>query len=123
MLSAILARGQDWERLNPCAGNVDKMSVNPSAQENPVSSRKVGLDKPCGLCGTAIYFNYQGPLDGVCGNCTDDLRRRLNPRGRSAGPVIQKTRVQGLGWGSVVLAFVAGAAAAVIVLVSGILPL
>jgi len=123
MLSAILPPGQDWGGLNPRAGNVEKGSVYSSAHEIPVSSRKVGLDKPCTMCGTTIYFNYQGPLEGVCGNCTDDLRRRLNPRGRSAGAVVQRTRIQGLGWGSVLLAFVAGAAAAVIVLVSGILPL
>jgi len=84
---------------------------------------KVGLDTPCNMCGKAIYFNYQGPLDGICGNCTDHLRRKLAPRGRSGGPVIQKTRTSGFGLGTVALAFFAGAAAAVIVLLSGVLPL
>ena len=89
----------------------------------PAANRKLGLDTPCNVCGKAIYFNYQGPLDGICGNCTDHLRRKLAPRGRSGGPVIQKTRTSGFGVGTVILAFVAGAAAAVIVLLSGVLPI
>ena len=43
-------------------------------------NRKLGMDKPCSHCGSPIYFNYSGPLDGICGKCTDVLRRRLAPR-------------------------------------------
>ena len=106
----------------------EKVPVRTSARDSapaatPPANRKVGLDKPCNMCGKAIYFNYQGPLDGVCGNCTDQLRHRLAPRGRSGGSVAQKTRTGGFGWGAVLLAFLAGAAAAAIVLLSDVLPL
>jgi len=101
---------------------VEKGAVKTSARGSLPPSRKVGLDKPCTMCGSAIYFNYEGPLEGICGNCTDKLRRQLGPRGRSGGTVVQRTRVTGFGWGSLLLAFLAGAAAATIALLLGWIP-
>jgi hypothetical protein len=40
---------------------------------------KVGLDEPCRQCGSPIYFNYRGPVPGLCGKCTDRSRK---PKGR-----------------------------------------
>ena len=33
--------------------------------------RRIGLDKPCRVCGGEIYFGYRGPVPGVCGKCAD----------------------------------------------------
>ena len=90
-----------------------------SAQEKPSKSRRIGLDKPCSMCGSAIYFNYSGPLDGICGKCTDRLRHRLGERVQGSTRVRGGSRSGGFGWGSLLLAFVAGAAAAAIALLSG----
>jgi len=35
----------------------------------------VGLDKPCRKCGRPIYYNYKGPVEGLCGRCSDTTRR------------------------------------------------
>jgi hypothetical protein len=35
----------------------------------------VGLDVPCKKCGKPIYFNYRGPVEGLCGRCTDTSRK------------------------------------------------
>ena len=35
------------------------------------AQRTVGLDKACRVCGQTIYYNYQGPIDGLCGRCAD----------------------------------------------------
>ena len=86
-------------------------------------NRKLGLDKPCSMCGSAIYYNYKGPIQGICGKCTDQLRRHLAPRGssRAGGRVVRRGR-GGFGYGSLALAFLCGAALAVIVLLNGWLP-
>jgi hypothetical protein len=34
----------------------------------------VGLDAPCQKCGRPIYYNYKGPVEGLCGRCTDGSR-------------------------------------------------
>ncbi|MHC4939943.1 MAG: hypothetical protein ACYTHK_13320 [Planctomycetota bacterium] len=86
--------------------------------------RKLGLDKPCSMCGSAIYFNYSGPLEGICGKCTDQLRRRLSPRaGGPGGGRLAGREKSGFGIGSLILAFLCGAAAAVIILLNGLLPI
>ena len=35
----------------------------------------MGLDKPCQKCGKPIYFNYKGPVEGLCGRCSDTGKR------------------------------------------------
>jgi hypothetical protein len=40
----------------------------------------VGLDVPCQKCGRPIYYNYKGPVDGLCGRCSDGSRNL--PTGR-----------------------------------------
>jgi hypothetical protein len=95
-----------------------------STQPKTAQNRKLGLDKPCSMCGSAIYFNYKGPMDGICGKCTDQLRRRLSPRGSDAMNGAGARRAAGsFGWGSLILAFLCGAAAAVIILLNGLLPI
>ena len=34
----------------------------------------VGLDTPCRKCGRPIYYNYKGPVEGLCGRCADGSR-------------------------------------------------
>jgi hypothetical protein len=87
--------------------------------QNPAQRRRVGLAKPCSISGGAIYFNYSGPLDGICGKCTDQLRRRLGARNAGSPTLVRREGAVGFGWGSLLLAFAAGAAAAVIALLSG----
>lgn len=93
-----------------------------TVQANSAQNRKVGLDTPCGMCSGVIYFNYRGPIDGICGKCTDDLRTRLGGRCVTGGQPRQRSRVAGFGLGALVCAFVAGCAAAVAVIYSGVLP-
>lgn len=40
----------------------------------------VGLDAPCQKCGRPIYFNYKGPVEGLCGRCTDGGARSTAAR-------------------------------------------
>jgi len=35
----------------------------------------VGLDEPCQKCGRPIYYNYKGPVAGLCGRCTDGSKK------------------------------------------------
>ena len=39
----------------------------------------VGLDKPCRKCGKPIYFRYKGPVEGLCGRCSDTGKRATRP--------------------------------------------
>ncbi|MHC4338755.1 MAG: hypothetical protein ACYSX0_00895 [Planctomycetota bacterium] len=39
-------------------------------------SRTIGLDKPCQVCGKPIHYTYAGPVEEVCGRCTDKRRGR-----------------------------------------------
>jgi hypothetical protein len=72
--------------------------------------RSVGLDKPCRQCGQPIYYNYQGPVDGICGRCTD---RALKKRRTERTKTVVRDRQVGRGalLLAVVIAFLAGAAA------------
>jgi hypothetical protein len=36
----------------------------------------VGLDVPCKKCGRPIYYNYKGPVEGLCGRCSDGVRTK-----------------------------------------------
>jgi len=94
-----------------------------STPTKSAQQRKLGLDKPCSMCGSAIYYNYKGPIEGICGKCTDQMRRRLSPRsGSPAGGRASRRGRGGFGFGSLAIAFLCGAAAAVIVLLNGWLP-
>lgn len=47
-----------------------------SAPEHPRPKRPtVGLDVPCKKCGRPIYYNYKGPVEGVCGRCADGAKK------------------------------------------------
>lgn len=37
--------------------------------------RTLKLDKPCSVCGKPIHYTYSGPVEGVCGRCTDKRKR------------------------------------------------
>ncbi|MHC4957862.1 MAG: hypothetical protein ACYTGN_05755 [Planctomycetota bacterium] len=82
-----------------------QQSTPASARQN----RKLGADKPCSACGQPIYFGYKGPLDGVCGKCTDRLTARHQQV--MARTVAVSSGKGGLGLVWVLLAFAAGAAA------------
>ena len=41
--------------------------------------RPIAVDRPCRACGEPIYFNYKGPIEGLCGRCTDRERARRLP--------------------------------------------
>ncbi len=75
--------------------------------------RRVGLDKPCSLCGEAIYFNYKGPVEGICGRCADRVRKKPKRRKarRPAAPGTSRLRRYR---GSLLLLLFAVAAAAFI---------
>ena len=76
----------------------------------------MGLDKPCRQCGRPIYFHYRGPIEGVCGKCTDRALRgaRRRPRSRMVNLDGASPR-KGL-WIFVVLAVVAAAALTLLLL-------
>jgi hypothetical protein len=55
----------------------------PLAQPGKPPRPVVGLDKPCRKCGQPIYFRYKGPIEGLCGRCTD-AHRRAKPLARNS---------------------------------------
>ncbi|MHC4940680.1 MAG: hypothetical protein ACYTHK_17200 [Planctomycetota bacterium] len=49
-------------------------------------TRPLQADKPCRECGQPIHYTYSGPIQGVCGRCTDKRnrrRRRVRPYHRA----------------------------------------
>jgi len=60
------------ERIKFAADHAES-PVMKQAQRRP---RTVGLDKPCSKCGAPIHHTYAGPVEGVCGRCTDNRRRK-----------------------------------------------
>lgn len=48
----------------------------------------LGLDVPCSQCGRPIYYNYKGPVAGLCGRCSDGSRK----------PVARFTRSRRIGF-------------------------
>jgi len=57
-------------------GPVEKPGVERSAPPSFKAKRPtVGLDTPCRKCGRPIYYNYKGPVEGLCGRCTDGTRK------------------------------------------------
>lgn len=75
----------------------------------------VGLDEPCRQCGEPIYFNYEGPIAGWCGKCTDRARRERKARqGRRGRRVAEPAGARARGarrwsagwfWAAVLVAF------------------
>jgi hypothetical protein len=81
---------------------------------NQAKGRTVGLDKPCRSCGRPVYYNYQSPVEGLCGRCADR-------KPKSSGKVrIRTTGVKRprrtFGSAMMVVAFLCGAAAAILAL-------
>ena len=74
----------------------------------------MGLDQPCGSCGQPIYFNYEGPFEGVCGRCTDRMVAKHSGRGKRRTPVIPGSESRGTSSLAWVLVFLAGAAAGIL---------
>jgi hypothetical protein len=71
----------------------------------------VGLDEPCRECGEPIYYNYKGPVEGICGKCTDRVRKASRRR-HHIRPMVVDGRVSRFWLGLVIiLAFAAGAVA------------
>ena len=56
--------------------SVFDQAETPMMIQAPQRPRTVGLDKPCRKCGAPIHHTYAGPVEGVCGRCTDKRRRR-----------------------------------------------
>ena len=60
----------------------ERVKFAPDDAESPVMKqaqrrpRTVGLDKQCSMCGAPIHHTYAGPVEGVCGRCTDKRRRK-----------------------------------------------
>jgi len=53
--------------------------------------RTLKADKPCKMCGKPVHYTYQGPVEGVCGRCTDKRRaRRRNVRPYHRGMVVER---------------------------------
>jgi hypothetical protein len=79
----------------------------------------VGLDEPCRQCGEPIYYNYEGPIAGWCGKCTDRARQEQKARHARRGrrvadpvggrPGASRRWSRGWFWAAVVLAFGLGA--------------
>lgn len=81
---------------------------------DPHQRRGLGLDRPCSVCGKEIYYNYSGPFEGVCGRCTDRMvAKHRRTTGRRTVVVERVGRRAGL-FLVVTLAFLAGAAAAIL---------
>jgi len=69
---------------------------------------KVGLDTPCKQCGDPVYYNYHGPIEGLCGRCADLAMAHQPTRDqvRTLGRGDRKSRIWV--WLTVALAFAAG---------------
>lgn len=87
--------------------------MKPRKPKAPPLHRGLGLDKQCSMCDEEIYYNYSGPFEGVCGRCTDRIiaRHRRTSPGRT---VVTERAGRGGRFGMLVLVFLAGAAAAIL---------
>jgi len=103
------------ERIKFAADHAES-PVMKQAQRRP---KTVGLDKPCSMCGAPIHHTYAGPVEGVCGRCTDKRRRKRVRTRRVAlhgnGPA-PKRRSTASAVVLVSLVMVGGAAAVLLVL-------
>ncbi|MHC4549687.1 MAG: hypothetical protein ACYTEZ_13020 [Planctomycetota bacterium] len=75
----------------------------------------VGLDEPCRECGEPIYYNYQGPVAGLCGKCTDGAIRRHPGREMPRTVVVHERGSRAWIWVLVLMALALGAAGGLIV--------
>ena len=92
-------------------------------QSPGIAKKKLGLDRPCRLCDQTMYFGYSGPLEGVCGRCTDTLKGALGGGLRRQANVVVRAKNRGVGgvaFGLFFLGVVAGLVAAQFL--HGILP-
>jgi len=90
---------------------VENLIVGTAAQRQPRTQRPpLGADVPCRQCGEPIYYNYRGPVEGVCGKCSDGLKRVSRTPSRRLAPVERPRGVHAAWLGAVaVFAFAAGA--------------
>ena len=65
------------------------------APKIPKAKPKVGLDKPCSQCGQPIYFNYRGPIEGICGRCTDRALAARKRTVRTESRIVVKRSLMG----------------------------
>ena len=80
---------------------------------DPNQRRGLGLDRPCSMCGKEIYYNYSGPFEGVCGRCTDRIVAKHRGTTVRRTVVVERVRRSAGLFLVVTLAFLAGAAAAI----------
>lgn len=73
------------------------------------AARTVGLDKPCGMCGKPVYYNYKSPVEGLCGRCADRARRQRKPRVRKVRRPGGSRRGGARGWIAVAVTVAVGA--------------
>lgn len=88
--------------------------VGTAAQRQPRIQRPpLSADAPCRQCGQPIYFNYRGPVEGVCGKCTDNLKQVVRTPGHRLAPIEGQGRGIRWAWLGMVglFAFAAGALA------------
>ena len=78
-----------------------------AADRNPRPT--VGLDEPCGKCGRPIYFNYQGPVKGICGRCSDGVLAERQAKGPAGVRLVRERVPRAWIWVLVILAFAGGA--------------
>ena len=71
----------------------------------------LGLDEPCGKCGQPIYFNYQGPVKGLCGRCADGALAVRHAKDPARMRIVRQQVPRAWIWVIVFLAFACGAVA------------
>jgi hypothetical protein len=107
------ARGQA-EGLKRGSGTVEESAVRAARRTQKPDKRPlrptVGLDEPCRQCGDPIYYNYRGPIEGLCGKCTDRQTSQRSRDMRRMGAVHHR---ESRFWivATVILAFACGAVA------------
>jgi hypothetical protein len=69
----------------------------------PRKARTLRLDKPCRKCGEPVHHTYVGPIEGVCGRCTDRKPRRRPVRGYHRGMVVERGAPKGRSTASTVV--------------------
>ena len=88
--------------------------VRPSSSHAPKIPKvkpKVGLDKPCSQCGQPIYFNYRGPIEGICGRCADRALASRKRRIRTETRAVGRRSIKGPLIATLILGLLLGAAA------------
>jgi hypothetical protein len=57
----------------------------------PRKARTLSLDKPCKVCGEPVHHTYSGPVEGVCGRCSDKKPRRKPMRAYHRGMTVDRS--------------------------------